>query len=575
MSARTWGFKSPLAHPTDPTDRPSGEQGRHGAGQTSIVPDPLGLVRRPAGVVTGAVTGLATGAAVLARAGLLRPMRPDVLPRALLAFLRDGVSPAAAYAYGAARYPQEPALSDEGGTLTFDEVPARIAGYGGLLFEHGVRAGSRVGLLARNHNGFVISAAALSHVGADVILMNTASSSEELATVADTQELDAVVHDESLAASLARLPAAVERVPVWRPGTAGTTRQPRPPALSRRRTCFVLLTSGTTGAPKGAARRAPRSLEPLVGILSRIPYRVRDTTMIASPLFHAWGFGNLGLALTLSSTLVLRERFDAEETLAALARHRVRVLVAVPVMLQRIVELPAAVRRRYDTSSLEVVASSGSALPGELALEFMDRFGDVLYNLYGSTEAAWASVATPEELRREPATAGRPPYGTRVRIVDDGGRELGPGEIGHILVGNSMASPIEDGERTAPGGFVATGDLGHIGSDGLLFVDGRADEMIVSGGENVYPAEVEGHLAAHPAVKEVAVVGVDDPDFGQRLRAVVVLRDGAAASEDDLKRYLRTRIAGFKVPREIVFLAQLPRNVTGKTLHRTLRDEAP
>ena len=540
------------------------------------MPDPWDLVRRP----VGAATGIVTGAAVLARAGLLRPMRPHVVPRALLAVARDGLSPAAAYSYAAARYPRDLALCDEWGAMTFAETSAAIAGYAALLAERGVQAGSRAGLLARNHNGLVVSAAALSHAGADVVLMNTASSPGELATVAESQGLDVVVHDEELAGSLGRLSPDVARVEVWGPGT--DCPPPPRPALppQGRRSRFVLLTSGTTGAPKGAARRPPASLEPLLALLSRIPYRVRDTTMIASPVFHAWGFGNLGLALALSSTLVLRERFDAEATLAAVAQHRVRVLAAVPVMLQRLVELPDDVRRRYDLSSLEVVASSGSAIPGELAVEFMDCFGDVLYNLYGSTEAAWASVATPDELRREPATAGRAPYGTRLRIVDDAGRDVATGETGHILVGNSMVSPAGRGGRAAagdgtppvPAGFAATGDLGHFGAGGLLFVDGRADDMIVSGGENIYPSEVEDHLAAHPAVRDVAVVGVEDERFGQRLRAAVVLHDGEHVSEDDLKEHLRAKVARFKVPREIVFLDELPRNATGKTLRRHLRD---
>jgi acyl-CoA synthetase (AMP-forming)/AMP-acid ligase II len=541
------------------------------------VPDPRVLLRRPLDLVTGlALKGAdaVSGAAVLARAGAFRPIRPDVVPRALLALAQEGVTPAAAYRYAALRYPGALGLVDEAGSLTFSETAARIGGYAAALETAGVKGGDAVGVLCRNHSGLVIAIAALSSIGADVVLMNTSSSGGELAAVIEAQLLVAVVHDEELEEALGEVPPEVVRIPVWRPGFAGGSARRhgavRGPGSSRSR--YVLLTSGTTGTPKGSARRPPATIEPLLAILSRIPYRVRDTTFIASPVFHAWGFGNLGLGIVLSSTLVLRERFDPEEALAAIARHRVRVLTAVPVMLQRLVELPEEVRRRYDLSSLEVVASSGSAMPGELATEFMDRFGDVLYNLYGSTEAAWASIATPDELRLAPRTAGRAPLGTKLRIVDEAGADVEPGETGRILVGNSMISP-DEGESDVPAGFVATGDLGHFGEDGLLFVDGRADDMIVSGGENVYPGEVEDHLSAHPAVREAVVVGVDDEKFGQRLRAAVVLHDGRKAGEDELKQYLRSKVARFKVPREIVFLDELPRNAAGKALRRKVRED--
>jgi fatty-acyl-CoA synthase len=202
----------------------------------------------------------------------------------------------------------------------------------------------------------------------------------------------------------------------------------------------------------------------------------------------------------------------------------------------------------------------------------MDTFGDVLYNLYGSTEVAWATIATPEDLRAAPGTAGRPPLGTVVRLLDSKGHEVGPGEGGRIFVANEM---MFDGYTGGGGkeivrGLMSTGDVGHFDENGRLFVDGRDDEMIVSGGENVFPREVEDLLADHAEIEEAAVVGVSDQQFGQRLRAFVVLRAGAELSEEIVQGYVKANLARYKVPREVVFLAELPRNATGKVLKRVL-----
>jgi fatty-acyl-CoA synthase len=297
--------------------------------------------------------------------------------------------------------------------------------------------------------------------------------------------------------------------------------------------------------------------------------------MIAVPLFHAWGLANLGLAMVLSSTLVLQRHFDAEEVLASVERHRVTVLIAVPVMLRRILELPPKTRRRFDTSSLRIVAVSGSALPAELARSFMDEFGDILYNLYGSTEVSAASIATPHDMRSAPGTAGRPTYGTVIRLLDDQGREVPPLATGRIFVGNDMLfEGYTNGDSTtAVDGLMGTGDVGRMDSEGRLFIEGRSDDMIVSGGENVFPAEVEEVLLAHPSVADAAVVGVADEEWGGRLQAYVVRRRGAPLTSDDVKGHVRERLARFKVPRDVVFLKAIPRNPTGKVMKSELEGE--
>ncbi len=339
---------------------------------------------------------------------------------------------------------------------------------------------------------------------------------------------------------------------------------------------MVILTSGTTGTPKGANRKQPESLEPAAALFSKIPLRARETTVIAAPMFHSWGYAHFTMALPLASTLVLRRRFDPEQTLADIARHRATALAVVPVMLQRILELPLETLERYDTAALRIIAASGSVLPGQLATRVMDTFGEVLYNLYGSTEVAWATIATPEDLRAAPGTAGRPPLGTVVKILDAEGRELAQGQRGRIFAANEM---VFDGYTGGGGkeivrGLMSTGDMGHIDAGGRLFVDGRDDEMIVSGGENVFPREVEDLLAKHPQIEEAAVVGVEDEKFGQRLKAFVVVREQADLGEEEIREYVKQNLARYKVPRDVVFLQTLPRNATGKVLKRELTTTA-
>jgi fatty-acyl-CoA synthase len=309
-----------------------------------------------------------------------------------------------------------------------------------------------------------------------------------------------------------------------------------------------------------------------VTLLEAIPYRARETMVVAAPIFHSWGATNAMTGLLLGNTLVLSRTFDPEETLAQIAQHRAQVLAAVPVMLLRIMELPVGVRERYDTSSLRLVPVSGSALSGDLAVRFMDAFGDVLYNLYGSTEVGVVSIASPADMRAAPATAGVPPHGTELRLLDDDDHDVPRGETGRIFVrGPFLFEGYTDGNsKQIIDGFMHTGDTGHLDGAGRLFVDGRDDDMIVSGGENVYPGEVEHAIATHPDVVEAAVIGVPDPEFGQRLKAFVVARPGSSLDADAVRTHVKSTLARYKVPREVELVAELPHNPTGKVVKRDL-----
>jgi acyl-CoA synthetase (AMP-forming)/AMP-acid ligase II len=523
---------------------------------------------------------------VLREAGVLRPMRPDKVLRVGERYVRLGTSPALGSAATAITHPDDTAIVDEIGTLSFAATHARSNALARALADNGVESGDGVAIMCRNHRYFVEATMACAKLGAVALYLNTAFAAPQLAEVMERESTSALIHDEEFAELLDTDRANVSRFVAWSDGNAadptveelieaydGESDLP-PPGESGR---YIILTSGTTGTPKGAQRGSPEGLMPLAAFLSKIPRRAGETVVISAPLFHSWGFSHFVLGLPLAATMVLSRRFDPEDALRLVAQHGAETLVVVPVMMQRILELPDEVKRRYDVSSLRVTAASGSALPGELATNWMDQFGDNLHNLYGSTEVAWATIATPEDMRAAPGTAGRMPRGTVIRIVDEEGRDLPPGETGRIFVGNGMAFEgyTGGGDKERLDELVSSGDVGHFDSAGRLFIDGRDDEMIVSGGENVFPREVEDLLADHEAVLEAAVIGVEDEQFGQRLRAFVVLADGSEAGEDDLKAHVKTNLARYKVPREILFLDELPRNATGKVLKRELAEREP
>jgi fatty-acyl-CoA synthase len=518
---------------------------------------------------------------VLGGAGIIRPYAPWVLARVLKAIRAWGTGPAGGFHAQALLSPDRVALIDELGSLTCLELHQRSNALARAFAEKGVSEGDSVAIMCRNHRGFVDASVAVGKLGADVLYLNTAFAGPQLVDVLEREEPTLVIHDEEFTELLGE--ADVEqRVVAWTDsddldGTLesliGKYSHDDLDAPERRGR-IVILTSGTTGTPKGAPRNEA-GVDAAVSMLSRMPLRHGWRTHIAAPLFHTWGFAHLALGMLLGSTAVLRRKFDPEECLRTVESERCESLVVIPVMLQRMLALPQEVRDKYDVPHLEVVACSGSALPGDMALQWMDNFGDNLYNIYGSTEVAYASIATPTDLREAPDSAGKPPYATVVKILDENGKEVPPGESGRIFVGNGLLFEgyTGGGHKEVVDGLMSSGDVGRFGEDGRLYVEGRDDEMIVSGGENVFPKEVEDCLQRHEAVHEVAAIGVDDDDYGKRLKAFVALESGASADEDELKAWVKKNLARYKVPREIVFLDELPRNATGKVLKRELQDD--
>ena len=525
----------------------------------------------------------------MARAGVIAPMRPDKYLRIVSAMQRENMAITSGFAAAAQRCPDRAGLVDELGILTWRQIDRRADALAAALQALPGGQPEVIGLMARNHRGFVDALIAANRIGADVLLLNTSFAGPAMAEVLEREgegKSVAVIYDEEFTEVVDRAVSGrpdTARIVAW---TDGPVNYPtlerliaehgdREPQRASAKGRVILLTSGTTGTPKGASHSGgdPGVLK---SILDRTPWRTEQPVVVVAPMFHAWGFSQLAFAASMSCTIITRRKFDPEATLELIDRHRATGLCVVPVMFDRIMELPTEVLDRYSGRSLRFAAASGSRMRPDVVIAFMDRFGDVIYNNYNATEAGMIATATPRDLRAAPDTAGRPAEGTEIRILDAELHELPVGEVGSIYVRNSTQFDGYTSGQTKEfhEGFMCSGDVGYVDDAGRLFVVGRDDEMIVSGGENVYPIEVEKTLAAHDDVAEAAVLGVDDEKFGQRLEAFVVLRPGAAATPDELKQHVREHLANFKVPRAITVLDELPRGTTGKISRKELQDRA-
>ncbi|WP_260431515.1 AMP-binding protein [Corynebacterium bovis] len=550
-------------------------------------------------VTPGMLPTLAKGTLPLFRSGVLSPMGPVTVGKVLRAIHHWEFLPAGLLAIGAARDPHHAALIDDAGSLTYSELDDQTDRLARALFRSGIRERDRIGMLCRNHRGFVMTLCAHGRLGTDLVLLNTGASAEQTRAVIREQKIDLLVLDEEFIPLLPRDFDACPVIIAWEdtdddPEAENVSeaadgdhavRNPDWPSLNEvlrtspdtqtipsrpRRGRTVILTSGTTGTPKGARRPEPRTYLLASSIMSRIPLRHHRPYYIAAPMFHTWGFAQIQLALALRATMIVQRRFSPKSAVKLIEANRPHTIAIVPTMLKRLL---TAIPEHFNPG-VKVIAACGEALPPRVISDTMDAFGAVLYNLYGSTEVSWATIATPEELREHPSTAGKPPMATVVKIVDENGKPCAEGEVGAIYVGNDM---LFEG-YTRPGadkpvvdGLVATGDLGYV-EDGLVYIAGRSDDMIVSGGENVYPQETEDVISVMDGVDEVAVHGVDDEDFGQALAAFVVLADGVDPAEfrERAKQEVKDRLARHCVPRYYVFMDSLPRNEVGKVVPREL-----
>ncbi|MFB7875744.1 acyl-CoA synthetase [Nocardia sp. NPDC056064] len=526
----------------------------------------------------------ALGVKVMVDRKLFNPLRPDHAARSFFNVSKFGPF-AGVVMHAAQSRPTAGAIVDERGELTFGQLDEQSNAFARGLRASGVTEGDVVAVLARDHRGMVLSLLAAGKLGVRAVLMNTGFAKPQFADVAAREKVKAVLHDSEFVDLMSAIPADIPRVLTWVDEAHGVDPSiPTVESLSAGRSAaplsapgkpggMVILTSGTTGTPKGAPRD---KVSPFASaqFVDRVPLPNNGTMIMAAPIFHGTGLSQFTLGLALGNRVIFQQRkFDPEATLANVVKYRADSLVVVPTMLQRILDLDEKVLAKYDPSTMKVIFAAGSAIAPDVVTRTLDYFGDSLYNLYGSTECAVMTVATPEDLRKAPTTAGKAPVGIRIVLLDENRKPItAPNVTGTIFVDNGFAfTGYTDGRtKEMVDGMMSSGDVGHFDEDGLLYIDGRDDDMIVSGGENVFPLEVENLIAGRADVFEAAVVGVDDRDYGKRLRAFVVPGPESARDAAEIKEFVRANLARYKVPREVIFVEELPRNATGKLLRKPL-----
>ncbi|WP_067706523.1 AMP-binding protein [Nocardia yamanashiensis] len=519
----------------------------------------------------------------LVGSGALRPVGIGGAVRIIKSLYQFGPSMAMVVALSAARYPHRIAIVDERGAVSYAELQARSEAIAAAL--HAVRPEARtLAVLCRNHRGFVEAALAGAQLGCELVFLNTDLPAAQLTQILDRHRPDILVYDEEYREMVAGAPEV--HVLAWQENASGLSldslaRQshPAPPPV-RGPVKITLLTSGTTGLAKGVSRPLPANAiaEMTATAMSATRFSRRDVLVAAPPFFHGFGLAILIGGLALGATVVMRRRFDPLQTLADIERHRATVLVGVPVMLQRLMAVPAARRREFDTRSLRLAVTGAAPISPATISAFIDAFGPILINGYGSTEAGVVALATTTDLAAAPKTVGRPAIGVSVRILRADRTPAPTGETGTIFARGGIGYHGYVADRSSPtptkevvDGYVNTGDMGHFDAAGRLYIDGRDDDMIVSGGENIYPKEVEDVLADHPAIADAVVIGVPDQEYGQVLRAYLVPVLGVEIpSADALKSHIRGRLERYKVPKEFLVLEEIPRNPSGKVLRREL-----
>ncbi|MFE3444898.1 AMP-binding protein [Nocardia sp. NPDC059180] len=532
----------------------------------------------------------ATSVPAILASGMLAPVSPRAATQLARSFHQFGPTPAMLLAASAIRHPDRVAIIDDVGQLTYRQLHSRSSAIAAALFALAPSAPRSVGIVCRNHRGFVEAMSAGAQLGAELVFINTELPPQQLRAILARHNPDVLIYDDEYAAAVAESGYAGVRVSAWSaPGSPPTSlptldelatqRHPLPPRV-RRAVKITLLTSGTTGLAKGVPRAVkPRAIALLCATaMGMIRLRSADVVAAAPPFFHGFGLVALLGPLALGGTVVTRRRFDAAQTLEDIARHRVTVLMGVPVMLQRLLAVPG-LDPAPALRSLRMIVTGAAPITPATVSGVIDTFGPILVNGYGSTEGGLVTIASPQDLVEAPNTAGRAALGVSVRILRGNHSEAAVNETGMIFV----RSPLDytgytpDGTTRPPAkeivdGHVNTGDMGHFDASGRLYIDGRSDDMIVSGGENVFPGEVENRLTTHPGVADAVVIGVDDTEYGQVMHAFVVAADaGQLPSEAELKQYVRDGLERYKVPKRFIVVDEIPRNAGGKVLRSLLQ----
>jgi long-chain acyl-CoA synthetase len=495
-------------------------------------------------------------------------------------------------------HPDLPAVleSPTEATVSYGLLAARAHRLVHALRSRGVGAGAIVAYALPNDVDMVVWQQATGESGMRSLALNPALSPAEVREVVEHAGAAAVVVHERYAGLVDGL--ATGSTPGLRVAVGGpvpgcieqgdlVAGHPTTPPVDRSLGAPVSYSSGTTGKPKAIWRPVP-DVDPSVAadaqkVFGRA-FRFRPLQgahLVSAGMHHGGCQSFYQGALNVGQPLVIMDRFDPEGALERIERHRVTTAYMVPTQFVRLLRLPDEVKARYDVSSLEVVVHSAAPCPPEVKQQMFDWWGPVIWETYGGMEGA-ATIAKPHRWLEKPGTVGRPVQGMRVRILDDDGNDVGPGQLGHVYMEPTQGATFEyrgEPELTRAvhrGDAFTIGDVGYLDDDGYLFLRDRAKDVIISGGVNIYPAEVEAALTAHPAVADVAVIGVPDAEWGESVKAIVELADGVASSGalgEELIAFARGRLAAFKCPRTVEFRRALPRTESGKLLKRLLREE--
>lgn len=529
-----------------------------------------------------------------------QPIRPLRFAQFVKDARKTRLGPHLAVMFHAAAHPDKEALVEYGEhgvrRLTWGEFDATINRLAHALADRGVRGGSRVALMLPNGSEYLIAQQALARLGATAVQIGYRSKPAEIAYILSNSEPTATIVYAGLLPAMreARTQSKVsgpmivvggdqglEQADIdWDRALASASPELPPRTKGGDGGGVIVYTSGTTGKPKGA-NRAWRStgFESVADMILQVGMRADDRHLVVCPLYHSAAPAFVAIMMSLGATVVLMNHFDPEGALDIIQRERVTCSLVVPTMIIRMSNLPAETLKKYDTSSLRWVMSAAAPLTTDAARRFMNAFGPVLWNFYGATETGLVTLAGPDDHVKHAGTIGRALRGNEIRLLDDAGHEVPRGQVGELYARNStlISGYHNNDEATSSAqreGFFSVGDMGRLDADGYYFLESRKHDMVISGGVNIYPREIEDHLHTHPAILEAAVIGVPDPEWGETLRAFIVIRGNERITETEVIEFCRQALADFKRPRKVTFLDELPRNPTGKILKRELRDLA-
>ena len=493
--------------------------------------------------------------------------------------------------------PDATAVIEGDDLLTLDAFNRMVNRYGNVLREHDVRAGEKVLWVGENSTEVVAINHAARKVGAVCVPMNYRLAPDEASYVIDNCDAVVVLFDIEQTAQLEGLAGQHERVRSWLafrnqgaapPAWAGdldalasaaAETEPEREGEDPTAGTTMIYTSGTTGKPKGTVRRTTPN--PSAGVLGQmVGWSADDVYVSTGPLYHSAPLGFMMAVQIVGGSVVVQRHFDPEDWLRLVERHRVTTSVSAPTPVRRIFDLPEEVRNRYDTSSMQRLIANAAPWPFELKKKYVERINDwSLWEVYGSTELGVNTVLRPEDQMRKPGSCGRALEGVDIKLLDDDGNEIAepmvPGEL-FVKSEATFATYYKDPdkyEKGRRGDYLSVGDIAYRDEDGFFYICDRKSDMIISGGVNIYPAEIEAVLVAHPAVADAAVFGIPDEEWGEAVHAVLSLYDADGTVDDGaLQAFCREHLAGYKVPRSFSRMEEIPRSASGKILKRNLRE---